>query len=187
MCSGILRAEAVYRRIPYRCCLACIFDAARWSTTTIRASPPFRDRNHRDFAPSGPGQAQCSRPGLLLALIHRSAQSSTLAIWDRQGQVCLSPIRSKGGESEAPTLSAPILARKFAVLRNRLLSGDSSLTFWGCPFGSVPAAPPRRARRWLWSLKRSSETFFGLPAHTDPQKVSQAFVDPLSGALCRIP
>ena len=69
----------MYRRIPYRCYLACIFDAARWSTT-IRASPPFRDRNHRDFAPSRrPGQAECSRPGLLLALIHRSAQKGNSA------------------------------------------------------------------------------------------------------------
>jgi hypothetical protein len=30
--------------------------------------PPFRDRNRRDFAPSWPEQAQCSRSGLLLAL-----------------------------------------------------------------------------------------------------------------------
>ena len=91
MCSGILRAEAVYRRIPYRCCLACIFDAARWSTTTIRASHPFRDRNHRDFAPSGPGQAQCSRPGLLLALIHRSAWRNCLENRDES--------RNRGSES----------------------------------------------------------------------------------------
>src|SRR5918993_1073912 len=59
--SAILRDEVVYRRIQHRLYSARRFYATRWRTT-IMSIPPFRDRNHRDFAPSWP-EAACSRPG----------------------------------------------------------------------------------------------------------------------------
>ena len=140
----------------------------------------------RDSARIGSGIPTNSTLGALLAPLFGHSRSSTLAIWERQRYVCPPPIRSKGGEFEAPTLSAPVLARKFAVLRNRPLSGDSSPSSWRCPFGSVYAPPPRTARRWLWPSK-ASETFCGSVQAGNPQKVSQAFVDPLTDALCRTP
>ena len=72
MCSGILRGQSVYRCIRYRCFWAYILLLPGGAQQPSQHRPLIRDRNRQDFAPSGL-EAQSSRSGLLLSLIHPSA------------------------------------------------------------------------------------------------------------------
>src|SRR5215203_191442 len=71
-------------------------------------------------------------------------------------------VRSKGGELAAPThSSAPILRRKFAVLRNKPLCGDSTPSSWECLFGSVAPLRHLLQRGGGGCALQSSEPFAG--------------------------
>jgi hypothetical protein len=132
--------------------------------------------------------AHCRRMSTLegSAVIFQTVSSSTLAIWN--GKRKYAPrLSAQHGRRIRGTYALPLRSWQEGSQCSEL---GYSLGILARPSGGAlsVACPPRLLAVVGGDCGlRSSETFCGLPAHTDPQKVSQAFVNPLTGALCQIP